>query len=42
VLASQFKLKRSEFGITFGPDRIEEEVTMTFTVGKPTPKVDVE
>jgi polyisoprenoid-binding protein YceI len=42
VLASQFKLKRSEFGITFGPDRIEEEVTMTITVGKPTPKVDVE
>jgi polyisoprenoid-binding protein YceI len=42
VLASQFKLKRSEFGITFGPDRIEEEVTMTITVGKSTPKVDVE
>jgi polyisoprenoid-binding protein YceI len=42
MLTSQFKLKRSEFGITFGPDRIEEEVTMTITVGKPTPKVDVE
>ena len=42
VLASEFKIKRSEFGITFGADRIEEEVPMTITVGKPTPKVDVE
>lgn len=42
VLVSEFKIKRSEFGITFGADRIEEEVPMTITVGKPTPKVDVE
>ena len=42
VAPRHFKLKRSEFGITYGPDRIEEEVTMTITVGKPTPKVEVE
>jgi len=39
VLMSKFKLKRSELGLTFGPDRIVEEVAMTITVGKPTPKV---
>lgn len=42
VLTSKFNLKRSDFGITFGPDRIVEEVAMTITVGKPTPKVEVE
>jgi polyisoprenoid-binding protein YceI len=39
VLTSKFKLKRSEFGITFGPDRVVDEVAMTVTVGKATPKV---
>ena len=42
VLTSKFKLKRSEFGMNFGPDRIVDEVAMTITVGKPTPKVEVE
>jgi polyisoprenoid-binding protein YceI len=42
VLASKFKIKRSDFGITFGPDRIVEDVTMSVTIGKPTPKVEVE
>ena len=42
VMTSDFKLKRSDFGITFGPDRIVEEVAMTITVGKPTPKVEVQ
>jgi polyisoprenoid-binding protein YceI len=42
VLDSKFKIKRSEFGLSFGPDRIVEEVTMTVTVGKSTPKVKVE
>lgn len=42
VLTSKFKLKRSDFGLTFGPDRIVEDVAMTVTVGKPTPKVEVE
>ena len=39
LLASKFKIKRSEFGMTFGPDRVEDVVTMTVTIGKPTPKV---
>jgi polyisoprenoid-binding protein YceI len=39
VLASKFKIKRSEFGINFGPDRVVDEVAMAVTVGKPTPKV---
>jgi polyisoprenoid-binding protein YceI len=39
VLASKFKIKRSEYGITFGPDRVVDDVAMTVTVGKPTPKV---
>ncbi len=42
VLTSKFKLKRSDFGLTFGPDQIVEDVAMTVTVGKPTPKVEVE
>jgi polyisoprenoid-binding protein YceI len=39
MLASKFKIKRSEFGMTFGPDRVVDDVVMTVTVGKPTPKV---
>jgi polyisoprenoid-binding protein YceI len=39
VLASKFKLKRSDYGMTFGPDRVVDEVAMTVTVGKPAPKV---
>jgi polyisoprenoid-binding protein YceI len=39
VLASKFKIKRSDFGINFGPDRVVDDVAMTVTVGKPTPKV---
>jgi polyisoprenoid-binding protein YceI len=39
VLASKFKLKRSDFGMTFGPDRVVDEVAMSVTIGKPTPKV---
>jgi polyisoprenoid-binding protein YceI len=39
VLTSKFDIKRSEYGITFGPDRVVEEVAMTVTVGKPTPKI---
>jgi polyisoprenoid-binding protein YceI len=39
VLTSKFEIKRSEYGITFGPDRVVEEVAMTVTVGKPTPKI---
>jgi polyisoprenoid-binding protein YceI len=42
VLASKFKIKRSEFGMTFGPDRVVDDVEMTVTVGKPTPKVKPE
>jgi polyisoprenoid-binding protein YceI len=39
VLRSRFEIKRSEYGITFGPDRVVEEVAMTVTVGRPTPKI---
>jgi polyisoprenoid-binding protein YceI len=39
VLTSKFEIKRSEYGITFGPDRVVEEVAMTVTVGRPTPRV---
>ena len=39
VLTSKFEIKRSEYGITFGPDRVVEEVAMTVTVGRQTPKV---
>jgi polyisoprenoid-binding protein YceI len=39
VLTSRFKLNRSDYGMTFGPDRVVDEVAMTVTVGKPTPKV---
>ena len=42
LLASQFKIKRSDFGMTFGPDRVVDDVEMTVTVGKPTPKVKAE
>jgi polyisoprenoid-binding protein YceI len=42
LLSSKFKLKRSDFGMTFGPDRVVDEVAMTIEVGKPTPKVEVE
>lgn len=42
VLTSKFKLKRSDFGINFGPDRVDDAVAMTVTVGKATPKVEVE
>jgi polyisoprenoid-binding protein YceI len=42
VLTSKFKIKRSEFGMTFGPDRVVDEVEMTIVVGKPTPKVEAE
>jgi polyisoprenoid-binding protein YceI len=39
TLTSKFELKRSEHGITFSPEGIVEEVGMTVSVGKPTPKV---
>jgi polyisoprenoid-binding protein YceI len=39
VLASKFKIKRSDFGINFGPDRVVDDVALTVTVGKPTPNV---
>jgi polyisoprenoid-binding protein YceI len=39
VLTSKFEIKRSEYGITFGPDRVVEEVAMTVTIGRPTPKI---
>jgi hypothetical protein len=39
VLTSKFEIKRSEYGITFGPDRVVEEVAMTVTIGRPTPRV---
>jgi polyisoprenoid-binding protein YceI len=39
TLASKFELKRSEHGITFSPEGIVEEVAMTVTIGKATPKV---
>ena len=40
VLESKFKLKRSEFGMNFGPDRVVDEVSMSVIVGKKTPKVE--
>ena len=40
VLASKFKIKRTDFGINFGPDRVVDEVALAVTVGKPTPKVE--
>jgi polyisoprenoid-binding protein YceI len=39
TLVSKFELKRSEHGITFSPEGIVEEVAMTVTIGKATPKV---
>jgi polyisoprenoid-binding protein YceI len=39
TLLSKFELKRSEHGITFSPEGIVEEVAMTVTIGKATPKV---
>ena len=39
TLTSRFKIKRSEFGMTFGPDRVDDEVSLSVTVGRPTPKV---
>jgi polyisoprenoid-binding protein YceI len=39
TLVSKFELKRSEHGITFSPEGIVEEVAMTVTIGRPTPKV---
>lgn len=42
VLTSKFRLKRSQFGMTFGPDRVVDDVTMTITVGRPTPKVEMQ
>lgn len=40
MLESKFKLKRSEFGMNFGPDRVVDEVSMSVVVGKKTPKVE--
>jgi polyisoprenoid-binding protein YceI len=42
VLTSTFKLKRSEFGMNFGPEKVVDTVAMTVTVGKATPKVEME
>jgi polyisoprenoid-binding protein YceI len=39
TLTSRFKIKRSEFGMTFGPDRVVDEVSLAVTVGRPTPKI---
>jgi polyisoprenoid-binding protein YceI len=39
TLVSKFELKRSQHGITFSPEGIVEEVAMTVTIGKATPKV---
>ena len=33
------EIKRSEFGMTFGPDRVVDEVSLAVTVGRPTPKI---
>jgi polyisoprenoid-binding protein YceI len=38
ILTSKFALKRSDFGMTFGPDRVEDDVSMSVTIGRPTPK----
>jgi polyisoprenoid-binding protein YceI len=42
TLVSKFDLKRSEHGITFSPEGIVEEVAMTVTIGKATPKITPE
>ena len=39
VLTSKFKIKRTDFGMTFGTDSVVDDVAMTVTAGKPTPKV---
>jgi polyisoprenoid-binding protein YceI len=39
TLSSRFDLKRSEFGMNYGPDRVEDVVAISVTVGRPTPKV---
>ena len=40
VLESKFKLKRSDFGMNFGPDRVVDEVSMSVIVGKKTPTIE--
>jgi polyisoprenoid-binding protein YceI len=42
VLTSKFKIKRSEFGMSFGPDRVVDDVAMTIIVGRPTPKIEAQ
>ena len=39
VLTSKFHIKRLDFGMDFGPDRVVNEVAMTVVVGKATPEV---
>ena len=34
TMLSQFTIDRSEFGMTFGPDRVENDVAMTIAVGQ--------
>jgi polyisoprenoid-binding protein YceI len=42
VLESKFKIKRSQFGMTFGSDRVVDEVSISIVVGKKTPALEPE
>jgi len=42
VLETKFKLKRSDFGMNFGPDRVVDDVAVVVVVGKRTPAIEVE
>ena len=37
TLSSKFTIDRSEFGMTFGPDKVENKVSMTVIIGQATP-----
>ena len=39
TLTSRFKINRSDFGMTFGADRVDDEVSLAIVVGRPIPKV---
>ena len=36
TLKSEFTIDRSQFGMTFGPDKVEKNVSMTIVVGEKT------
>jgi hypothetical protein len=36
TLRSEFSINRMDFGITFGPEQVENKVTLTVVVGEPT------